>query len=213
MENNKWNKSLLRSIQYWFEDGIVEIVMGGMLLLLGIYFYLQVVIENSKLAEGLSASFTVLFIGAFYLMQYFIRSLKKRITYPRSGYLEYRKGQGNRTLLIMAVMIIIIMTVGLLVFSQKSVLPGWNLLPIFSGLVVACVLGLMGFYASLPRFYRLAGISLVLGGVFTSLKLINDLATSAFYGAIGVVLVVSGSVILVRYLRQNPSQAEGSDDK
>ena len=61
MEKVAWNKTLLRSIQYWFEDGIVEIVMGGMFLLVGIYFYLQVVMENSRLAEWLTASFTLFF--------------------------------------------------------------------------------------------------------------------------------------------------------
>ena len=90
MEKDAWNKTLLRTIQYRFEDGIIELVMGMMFLLMGIYFYLTATMENSQLAEVLTASFVLLFIGGWYLMQYLIRSLKERITFSRTGYVAYR---------------------------------------------------------------------------------------------------------------------------
>ena len=65
MNENKLNKTYLRTIQYWFEDGIAELGIGGLFLLLGIYFYLQATLENGFLADLLSASFALIFIGGW----------------------------------------------------------------------------------------------------------------------------------------------------
>ena len=213
MESNKLNNTLLRSIQYRFEDGIIELVMGGIFLLAGIYFYLQAVMANSQLADVLTASFALVFIGGYYLMQYSIRSLKERITFPRTGYVAYRNGSGSRVVWIIAAFGIAVLTGGLLAFSQIKTGPEWNLLPPFSGLVIAIVLGLIGLQTALPRFYGLTGISLVLGGAFAKIGLSNNLSTAAFCGAMGVVLLVSGGAVLRHYLRQNPAPTETSDDK
>lgn len=213
MENDTWNKTLLRTIQYRFEDGIIELVMGTMFLLAGIYFYLQAVIENNQLAEILTASFALIFIGGWYLMQYLIRSLKERITFSRTGYVAYRKGQGKRAVRIIAAIVIAVLTGGLLAFAQIKTPQEWNLMPAFLGLLIAIVLGLMGLQSELPRFYILAVISLILGGTFVSINLSNDLATASYCGAMGVVLLISGSAILRQYLRQNPAQAEAINDK
>ena len=213
MESNKLNNTLLRSIQYRFEDGIIELVMGGIFLLAGIYFYLQTVMANSQLADVLTASFALIFIGGYYLMQYSIRSLKERITFPRTGYVAYRNGSGSRVVWIIAAFGIAVLTGGLLAFSQIKTGPEWNLLPPFSGLVIAIVLGLIGLQTALPRFYGLTGISLVLGGAFAKIGLSNNLSTAAFCGAMGIVLLVSGGAVLRHYLHQNPAPTEASDDK
>jgi len=213
MEKDTWNKTLLRTIQYRFEDGIIELVMGMMFLLVGIYFYLTATMENSQLAEVLTASFVLLFIGGWYLMQYLIRSLKERITFSRTGYVAYRKGQGKRSVRIIAAIVIAVLTGGLLVFAQIKTPQEWNLLPAFSGLVIAIILGLMGLQSELPRFYILAVISLILGGVFVPINLSNDLATASYCGAIGVVLLISGGTILRQYLLKNPAQTEVINDR
>ena len=213
MEKDTWNKTLLRTIQYRFEDGIIELVMGMMFLLVGIYFYLTATMENSQLAEVLTASFVLLFIGGWYLMQYLIRSLKERITFSRTGYVAYRKGQGKRSVRIIAAIVIAVLTGGLLVFAQIKTPQEWNLLPAFSGLVIAIILGLMGLQSELPRFYILAVISLILGGIFVPINLSNDLATASYCGAIGVVLLISGGTILRQYLLKNPAQTEVINDR
>jgi hypothetical protein len=187
--------------------------MGALLLLLGIYFFLQIVMENHQLADMLTASFAVIFIGGWYLAQYFIRSFKERVTFPRTGYVAYRQSQSFTLSRSLAAIVVAILAAGLLAFSQIRTPEGLNLLPAFSGILIAIVLGLMGFQAKLPRFYGLATISLVLGAIFTPIQLSNDLASSAYCAAMGVVLLISGGAILSRYLRQNPAQLEASDDK
>lgn len=209
MENDTLKKTLLRTIQYKFEDGIIELVMGTMFLLAGIYFYLLAVIENNQLAEVLTASFAVIYIGGWYLMQFLFRSLKERITFSRTGYVAYRKGQEKRNVRIIEAIVIAVLMAGLLAFAQIKVPQGWNLMPPFFGFLIAIVLGLMGLQSGLPRFYMLGVISLILGGIFASINLSNNLATATYCGAMGVVLLASGSAILRQYLRQNPAQSGG----
>ena len=132
MENDTLKKTLLRTIQYRFEDGIIELVMATMFLLAGIYFYLLAVIENNQLAEIIAASFGVIFIGVWYLAQYLIRSLKERITFSRTGYVAYREGQVKRSVLVILAIVFAISLVGLLAFSQIKTSPEWNLMPAFS---------------------------------------------------------------------------------
>jgi hypothetical protein len=206
-------KTLLRTIQYRFEDGIIELVMATMFLLAGIYFYLLAVIENNQLAEILTASFAVIYIGGWYLMQFLFRSLKERITFSRTGYVAYRKGQEKRAVRTTEAIVIAVLMGGLLAFAQIKMPQGWNLMPAFFDFLIAIVLGLMGLQSGLPRFYMLAVISLILGGTFASIDLNNGLATATYCGAMGVVLLISGSVILRQYLRQNSAQAESIIDK
>ena len=108
---------------------------------------------------------------------------------------------------------IAVLTGGLPVFAQIKTPQEWNLLPAFSGLVIAIILGLMGLQSELPRFYILAVISLILGGIFVPINLSNDLATAFYCGAMGVVLLISGGTILRQYLLKNPAQTEVINDR
>jgi hypothetical protein len=212
MNENTLNKTHLRTIQYWFEDGIVELGMGGMFLLVGFYFYIESVLENSLLADWISGAFALIFIGGWYLAQAFIRSLKERLTFPRTGYVAYRKTEGNRTTRMVAAMVTAALMGGLLAFFVIRQPLGWQLLPVATGILVAVVLGLIGLRTALARFYLLAAASLLLGGVF-ALSKSNLLGLSAYSAAIGLVLLFSGSVVLKKYLRQNPVQTEASGDQ
>src|SRR4051812_38291481 len=122
LDENKLNKTYLRTIQYWFEDGIVELGIGGLFLLLGIYFYLQATLENKLWVEQLSASFALVFILGWYVIDSFIRSAKERITFPRTGYVAYKPDMSNKKYvrLVLAIIVGALVAVGLLmVFSSR----------------------------------------------------------------------------------------------
>jgi len=213
MNEETLNKTHLRTIQYWFEDGVAELGIGGMLLMLGIYFYLQAILESNHLADWISGAFALIFISAWYVVQHFIRSLKERITFPRTGYVAYRKNEGNRIVRTAAAMITAMLIGGLLAFFVIRQPLGWNLLPVATGLLVAFVLGLLGFRTALPRFYMLATCSPILGGILAVSKLSNMIGLSVYYVAMGLILTISGAIVLGRYLRANPAPTESSNDK
>ena len=211
MNENKLNKTYLRTIQYWFEDGIAELGIGGLFLLLGIYFYLQATLENGFLADLLSASFVLIFIGGWYLAQYFIRSLKERITFPRTGYVAYKFDKNNKKILRIALAIIVgaLVSAALLMFFSSRPLGIDNIMPAATGLAIAIVLGVMGLYTGLPRFYIPAVFSLLCGVGLTMSGIENILGTAFAYLATALVLLVTGAIVFRRYLNTNPAPADG----
>jgi hypothetical protein len=210
MNEKTLNKTYLRTIQYWFEDGIVELGMGGMFLLLGIYFYLEATLKDSYLAEQLSAAFLLIFLGGWYLMGKFIRSAKERITFPRTGYVAYKLDKGNKKYLRLALALIVGMLVSgaLLMLLSSRPLGIDNLLPASTGLVIAIVLGVMGSSTGLPRFYLLAVFGLLCGIGLTMSGIENDLGTAFVYLATAVVLLISGAIVFRRYLKTNPAPTD-----
>jgi hypothetical protein len=147
------------------------------------------------------------------LAQHFIRTLKERITFPRTGYVAYRQKEGNRVVRMGMATIIAMLMSGLLVYFIVRQPAGFNLMPAVSGLLIAFVLGMMGFRSALPRFYLLAAASFILGGIFAIVKLDNVLGLAVYCLVIGLVLAISGGVVLGRYLRTNPAPIEAGDDK
>lgn len=209
MNENTLNKTHLRTIQYWFEDGIVELGAGGLLLLLGIYFYLQATLENNFLAEMLGGAFALFFIGGWYLTRRFIRSAKERITFPRTGYVAYKRDKNNKKPIRMALAMIVgaLVSGALVVLIAKRPL-GMDIMPAATGLVIALVLGLMGFRTHLPRFYLPAVFGLLCGAGLAVSGIESILGIALLYMASAIVLIVTGAIVFRRYLNSNPAPAD-----
>jgi hypothetical protein len=209
MNENTLNKTHLRTIQYWFEDGIVELGIGGLFLLLGIYLYLQATLEIRFLAELLSGAFALVFIGGWYLAGRFIRSAKERITFPRTGYVAYKRDRNAKKPVRLALAMIIgsLVSGGVIVLIARHPL-GMNLIPTITGLAVAIVLGLIGFRTRLPRFYLPAVFGLLCGIGLSVSGIGNILGIAWLYLATAFVLLISGAIVFRRYLIANPAQPE-----
>src|SRR5512138_5195 len=77
--------------RYWFSDGIGELMGGALFLLLGLYFSAQQYFgDQSPIGIILQSSFVILVIGGVFVGRWMINQLKSRLTYPRTGYVEYR---------------------------------------------------------------------------------------------------------------------------
>src|SRR5215212_4035655 len=77
--------------RYWYSDGIGELIGGGMFILLGLYFALQEFLGENSLVSGiLQASLILLIIGGMFISRRLINALKTRLTYPRTGNVEYQ---------------------------------------------------------------------------------------------------------------------------
>jgi hypothetical protein len=214
MNENTLNKTHLRSIQYWFEDGIVELGVGGLFLLLGIYFYLQATLEIKFLAELLSGAFALVFIGGWYLVGRFIRSAKEHITFPRTGYVAYKRDEKAKKPLRLALAMIVgaLVSGGVIVLITRHPL-GMDFMPTITGLAIAIVLGLIGFRTHLPRFYLPAVFGLLCGIGLTVNSIGNILGIALLYLATAIVLLISGVVVFRHYLKTNPAPTDDSHDK
>src|SRR5512138_856027 len=95
--NNNFSDVEQRVKRYWYTDGIGELIGGGMFLLLGLYFSLQQYFGDRSLVGALLQSGLVLFlIVAIFFGRRLINALKARLTYPRTGYVEYQAIEKNK---------------------------------------------------------------------------------------------------------------------
>jgi hypothetical protein len=212
--NDDLKEPKLRATQYFYEDGSSELAFGGLCLLLAIYFYAQAIYTGSWFAALLSGIGILVLIGGGYLANRLVRTLKERLTYPRTGYVSYRPGRkmqrGVRIAIIFAASALV---AGLLALFFAGSPDRLDLMPVMAGLVFGAAIAWIGHRAALQRFYLLGLLSLLIGAGVSVSGLSANLDLTIFYGALSLVLFTSGGITLWRYIRHNPASKEGSDEQ
>lgn len=196
--------------RYWYTDGIGELIGGGMFILLGFYFAAQQYLgENSLWGGLLQAGLILVLIGGMSIGRWLIKALKSRVTYPRTGYVEYhvdRQSLSKRRVIVAAVAAAV--TAFSLVFADR-ITSFLNLTLALTGVLVGVILiFLQGRGSGLERFYILGAISIILGIALSISGLPDGYSLGLFYGLMGITFVISGGIVLSRYLQDNPMPVE-----
>ncbi len=202
-----------RVTRYWYTDGIAELIGGGMFLLLGLYFAAQEFMGQNSLASGLlQASLALLMIGGAFISRRLVNALKTRLTYPRTGFVEYQVNENQmKHRRIWAFILAFAISILTMIFVRTFQII--DSIVAVTGVVVGLVLVfLRAKSAGITRFYILGGISFVLGLALSISELPNGYSLGLFYGSMGVCFLLSGGLTLVQYLRDNPLPADGQDD-
>jgi len=196
--------------RYWYTDGIGELTGGGMFILLGVYFAAQQYLgENSMVSGLLQGGLVIFLIGGMAIGRWLIQALKARLTYPRTGYVEYHVDQqnSNKRRVIVAVVAGLVAAFTL-VFAERIV-SFLDLTLALTGILVGIILiFLQGRGSGLERFYILGGMSIVLGIALSLSSLPQGYSLGLFYGLMGFTCIISGGIVLRRYLQENPLPAE-----
>ncbi len=195
--------------RYWYTDGIGELIGGGTFILLGIYFALQEYLGDKSLISAiLQSSFALLFIGGAILSRWLVNILKARLTYPRTGYIEYQVGpRGTAWRRIWVIGLASIAAVLAMVFVR--LFQFFDSMVAFTGLIAALIFVAIGAKSSgIIRFYILGVVSLVLGLVLSMSRLPNGYSLGLLYGVVGVCACIFGGLTLRRYLQENPLPAD-----
>ena len=199
--------------RYWYTDGIAEISSGGLFILLGLYFGVQGYFgEASLVSIILQVSMVLLMVGGIFGVRWLVNTLKSRLTYPRTGYVEYRvneKGVRTRRYVVAGVAMIIAIASIVLVDYIRSL----DSMVLISGLLVGVIfIALRGKSSGLKRFYALGGFAIMLGVVLAFSELSQAYNLALFYGLIGVAILVSGGLVLRNYLTENPLLSENGHE-
>jgi hypothetical protein len=210
--SDELSKPQRRALQYWYVDGTYELGFGLFCLILATYFQIERLLEGSWLSAVADASLVLVFLGGGALIRWLTRKWKERVTFPRTGYISYRRETGLRR----GVRIALGLFVGLLIGATVAVLvtqpfQDFDIMPLVSGLLLGVVLAILAWRTSLPRLYLLAAFSTGTGLALAFARLGNYTALSLYYLVLGLGLIASGLVTLVRYLRNNPLPVEASD--
>jgi hypothetical protein len=198
MRSNEIDRVQQRVRRYWYEDGLTEIVVGGIFVLLALLFFGEGLAPAGVLPPSFSAfAFPVLLIVLMVVARPVLAAAKGRLTYPRTGYVAYpRKGPRGRLITgvvggVLAALIVILLSALSSPFNWPTLL---------QGVAIGAFLLYMAHTMALPRFYVLALISAFAGAGAAFSGLGETLGSAAQFATIGVALIVSGSLILRAYL-------------
>ena len=181
-----------RVYQYQNIDGLSELGAGAMWFYMGLSLSLYIIFPNVYPP-------LVSFIGlGVPLIGKSIENLKKRLTYPRTGYAMPRFPR--YLIFVFGGGLLLITTLDVLVW--QSSLMSALIQPLSLGLVTACLLLWMG--GGLMRVYYLAAAAFLSGAFLTWYGVDMIMGVVLHSAALGLLLMVSGGVTLRRYLRAHP---------
>ncbi len=202
------DRAMRRPWQYWYVDGLAEMAMGAVFAALGLVFLVE-----ARLPEGPVLTLVSMFgplvsvLGVGLVGRRVVVAAKARLTYPRTGYVAYRRQGRNR----LAARFALGLAIGALVGSLAALpsLQAW--IPAIIGLIIGGVHFYLGFRLDLSRFYLLAAASAALG-TLVSLGGFGDLpGGAAYFVGIGLADSLSGAITLGAYLRSTQPVAEAED--
>jgi hypothetical protein len=213
MNNDDMKQVEKRVRRYWYTDGIAELASGGMFLLLGLYFgVLGYFEEGSLVSVILQVSMILVFVGGAFGVRWLVNTLKTRLTYPRTGFVEYRvneKDVKGRRYIVMAVAMMFAVASIVLIDTIRSL----ESMVLFSGVIIGVIfVALRGRSSGLKRFYLLGGLSVALGIGLAFSNLSQVYTLSIFYGLLGIAILISGGLVMRQYLNENPLQVENDNE-
>jgi len=202
-----------RPMRYFFNDGLTEIPTGLFFLLFGAYFFGQTVLpKDSALAHVLDVSFVLIIVFAGFLVGRVIGFLKNRITYPRTGYVAYKKKPASprRRRIAAIVAAVIAASLSVLMAAAPSV-KLW--LPALNGLFLGFAVHLFWRRTGLPRMLILAAASVAIGAAVTLAGVADIKGISLYYALFGAAVTISGLLTFAGYWRRKRTGGEPHDER
>ena len=196
--------------RYWYADGFGELVGGGgMCLILALYFAAQEYFGDDTLIGGLlQASLVLVLLGGFYLVRRLINAAKLRVTYPRTGYVEYQASGQNRWMAGILSAVVAMALAATFVFIVRRV-NTIDAMTAISGAVMGIILFVKQVWSTkVKRFYFLSLAALVYGALLAVSGFLPGYNLGLFYGLMSLTFVISGGLTLRKYLSENPLPAE-----
>jgi amino acid permease len=194
------NEYAQRTMRYWYVDGLSEIAVGVVVMLLAFVFLIGTILEPGPTTDLFIAfGQPVIVLAGAVAARRVVSKLKERVTYPRTGYVEYRRPRGHRRIRLIA-MAMGIAAAFAIVFGilQNIIQPRW--IPGISGAVIALLLVYLAYENGIRRFYIMALYTLFLGLLVASVRLADMYATPLFFGSFGLGWILCGSLTLRHYL-------------
>jgi hypothetical protein len=194
MSQNTHLKEIERKANLYHGDGLIDIAIGFVILLAGI----TEIFDQTSLA----GVWVVLWLPI-------MMSAKKSITVPRMRYIDFTpNAQWKVKLIIVTVVgvVALLFTLGLVVFTRNEALPPWLTawLREYSRMVwPAALIGvgwLIALATGVKRLYAYAALAVIAfaGGYWFNLNF------PLLFTVLGAVIVLSGIVVLVQFMRKYP---------
>lgn len=195
--------------RYWYVDGFGELVGGGgMCLLLGIYFAAQQYFGDGSLIGGLlEMSLFFVLVGGMFLVRRLIGAAKVRVTYPRTGYVEYSQPQNKRWMGALSAIVGMAMAMTFIFIVRQF--NRIDAMVAVTGVVMGIILYVKQVWsAKVKRFYILSTAAVLYGVALSVSSLPRGYNLGLFYGLMALSFAISGGLTLRKYLDENPLPTE-----
>ncbi|MHC4546552.1 MAG: hypothetical protein ACYTDW_19795 [Planctomycetota bacterium] len=185
------------------QDGLMELVMGICLLAMSTRLFSRVLIGMFPLAM-------LLFRPA-------LNAMRKRFTYPRTGYVklvEDKPKDAIAGIVLTTLIVIAVLTVAFILLADVGDFGLWlKWVPLWAGVVLAIMFISLAAKSGTTRYYIFALWSVVYGLVMSILNFEPiETGTLLYFLAMGALLTPSGLVLFLRFLRKYPKPAEEVSD-
>lgn len=201
-----------RTQRYWYEDGIWEIGFGLVNALLGVFYLLTNQMSwDGPLSIVLAVLQMAVIVGSFYSINFFVKYLKEHITYPRTGYVIYRRPVGTARVKHIAMVFLMSAGIGAVVGAVTAFNASPNQMPLIIGAILASTLGYLSYRMRLLRLAVNAVLTVLIGIAVSLANLSDRLSTGVFFAAFGALIFLSGGLTLLRYLRRTRPAADSSN--
>ncbi len=203
---NQIGKVMRQTQRYWYEDGLSDMGFGAFILALGLLFVASALTPpRSPLFLLWGVGVPLFLIGGGLVVNRVVRTLKERVTYPRTGYVSYEPSRGaSRVVRPLATFFIAAGVAAAIVVLQKQ----WLSLTVIFGLVYMAVFTFIGLRFGLRRYLALALWSLLLGLALAPLSLTSTPASAIFHIGTGAAWLLAGWLTYRQYLASAPQPEE-----
>ena len=211
-ENKKIDETIKRTKSYWYVDGFSEIGIGMLLILIILYNEFASRAQNKTLQIVLfTVGVPLIIVLGSRGISWVVKQLKMTITYPRTGYVTYQRKTGNRNWKRVLKSAFIGAIVGALTSLLSGALPMIYLYG-FITLMLTLVYIYIGYSVGVPRFYFIAGSTVILSLALIATGVNEDAFFLDFFVGQGTLWIISGMAALGNYLAttQPPAGQEES---
>jgi hypothetical protein len=204
-KNSEIDRITKRPIQYWFEDGIGELITGGLFVLIGIYFVLQEIITSPALKGVLSILSVFIIGGGVLLGRRLINKLKEQLVYPRTGYVTYPRRPSKGKLAVTLSMTIAVAIMVIMLGRSNST---FDWITFVIGAICGALMFFQAVQTSLFRLYLEATLAILMGAVVAVLGTGGMLNSGLYFLIYGLILIFAGGCALRNYFKKAPVTEE-----
>jgi hypothetical protein len=194
-----------RPRRYWNVDGIPELVMGLVWIVWGLALIAGDALPRGSAASGVYwMSVPAILVLSGVAANWVTRRLKERLTYPRTGFVEYREpGRGVRTLTALLAVVAAALLAALIVTGRAA--GAEHVASPAIGVILSLAFVVVSVRQKAPHYLALAGVALALGVAFAVLKL-GLTAMNWMFVWLGLAATLLGAWRLRSYLGRHPAE-------
>jgi MFS family permease len=198
-------KSLQRkALQYWWIDGLAELAFALEMIVISLYFVLvQQIHSEPWTVIAASVGMPAIFLTTFFLAGKLVLYVKEKITFPRTGYVRYpkRKAISRKRRLVVGAVIGFVTAVAV---NLSREFLGSNAQWIVVTLIMMMGMIYIGYLVEVYRYYAIGVLIFLWGIAMIWMTIPSGYEYAWLFGGIGLINLIFGLAVFLRYLKHYP---------